>query len=250
MFKTPLATALATALMLSPLTALAQSSSSTATIVPAQWAQRRAIDRNRLRQVYEQGFEAGAYHGERDARSRRGGDYSRHSEYRRWGNDRSADAETWRRGFAEGYREGYSRYTRDSYRGAYPGGGYGYPDRDYPDRGYPSYPERGYPGGYGRGYPGQGYPGGYGQGYPGQGYPGGGYGRYSQATQQGLEEGYREGFEAGRRNERYDPVREKRYRDGDSGYNSRYGSRDQYKVEYREAFREGYDRGYREARYR
>ena len=70
-------------------------------------------------------------------------------------------------------------------------------------------------------------------------------GSYSIAT----ENGYRDGFEAGRddardRN-RFDPVRSKRYREGDHDYDSRYGSRDAYKAEYRNAFRQGYEEGYR-----
>ena len=53
-----------------------------------------------------------------------------------------------------------------------------------------------------------------------------------------------------RDNDRYEPTRKKKYREGDDGYNSRYGSRDQYRNEYRQAFQQGYDRGYREGRYR
>lgn len=231
--KTTLVTTLAAALMLGPLPASAQSVSATATVVPAQWGQGRAVQRGRFQQMYAQGFQAGLREGERDARGRRGRDYDRHNDYRRgggWGNSRSGEAEAFRRGFADGYGEAYSRYDR------------GRNDR-YPQRGYPSYPT--YPS-----YPGQGYPD---RGYPGQGYPGGGYGGgydNSPAAQRGFDDGYREGQDAGRDNDRYDPVREKRYRDGDNGYNGRYGSRDQYKQEYRHAFRQGYDRGYREARYR
>ncbi|MGC4083571.1 MAG: hypothetical protein QM736_16030 [Vicinamibacterales bacterium] len=44
--------------------------------------------------------------------------------------------------------------------------------------------------------------------------------------------GYRDGLEAGERaarnGNRSDPIREKRYRDGDHDYESRYGSRDAY----------------------
>lgn len=65
--------------------------------------------------------------------------------------------------------------------------------------------------------------------------------------------GYRDGLDAGRdavrHHERFDPVRERRYRDGDRDYDRRYGPREQYKREYRAAFergyREGFDRGRR-----
>lgn len=232
MLKTALVTTLASALTLGPLPAMAQPTSASVAVRPAQWAQGRAVQRDRFQQVYRQGFESGVREGERDARSRRGGDYRRHDDFRRggrWGNSRSGEAEAYRRGFAEGYEEGFRSANR--------GWGNGYPGNQG-QRGYPGYPSGGYGGGYG--------------GYGGpQGYPGGGYGGYgSAAVQRGFDEGYREGMDAGRRNQRYDPVGERRYRSGDSGYNSRYGSRDQYKSEYRSAFRQGYDRGYHEARYR
>ncbi len=65
--------------------------------------------------------------------------------------------------------------------------------------------------------------------------------------------GYRDGLDAGRsavrHRERFDPVRERRYRDGDRDYDRRYGPREQYQREYRAAFergyREGFDRGRR-----
>lgn len=227
MLKNALVTTLATALTLGPLPAAAQPSTATAAVIPAQWGQGRAVPRERFQQMYAQGYRAGLREGERDARSRRRADYGRHNDYRRgggWGNNRAGEAEAFRRGFMEGYGQAYGRFSR------------GWNDR-YPNRGYPSYPA--YPS-----YPGRSYPGG---GYGGGGY-GGGY--YSPAAQRGFDDGYREGRNAGRGNDRYDPVREKRYRDGDSGYNRRYGSREQYKQEYRNAFRQGYDRGYREARYR
>ena len=49
-------------------------------------------------------------------------------------------------------------------------------------------------------------------------------------------------------NERFDPVRAKRYREGDHDYDNRYGSRDQYKQDYRAAFVQGYEEGYRNVR--
>jgi hypothetical protein len=232
MLTTALVTTLASALTLGPLPALAQSTPAAAAVVPAQWAQGRAVPRDRFQQVYAQGYQMGRREAERDARFGRGGDYRRSNEYRsggRWGNSRSGEADAFRRGFAEGYTQTF----RSSGRGR----GNVYPGYPGPRQGYPGYPGGGYPS-----YPGQGLPGGsYGGGY--------GYGQ-SPAAQRGFDEGYREGLDAGRRNNRYDPVGERRYRSGDAGYNSRYGSREQYKHEYRNAFRQGYDRGYREARYR
>ena len=64
--------------------------------------------------------------------------------------------------------------------------------------------------------------------------------------------GFTDGYDAGRRDasrgDRFDPVRDRRYREGDHDYNSRDGSRPEYKREYREAFQRGYERGYREVR--
>jgi hypothetical protein len=61
--------------------------------------------------------------------------------------------------------------------------------------------------------------------------------------------GYRDGIDAGRNDarhrERFDPVRARRYREGDHDYDRRYGPRDDYKREYRSAFERGYEDGYR-----
>ena len=228
MLKTTLATTLATALIFSPLPALAE----TASAATVQFAQRRAVPRDRFQQVYSQGYQAGMREGQRDARSRRGGDYRRHNAYRRggaWGSGRSAEADAFRRGFAEGYTQAYRQMNSRGWGNSYPS----YPG---PGRVQPGYPRGG-------GYYGQGGP------YNGQGYPGARYGN-SPAAQRGFDEGYREGADAARRNRRYDPVGEKHYRDGDRGYNSRFGSREVYKQHYRQAFRQGYDLGYREGRYR
>jgi hypothetical protein len=70
------------------------------------------------------------------------------------------------------------------------------------------------------------------------------------AFDNGFRDGYREGLDAARDRDRYDPVREKRYRQGDRGYDRDYGPRGQYKQSYREGFRTGYDQGYREGRSR
>ena len=66
------------------------------------------------------------------------------------------------------------------------------------------------------------------------------------AFAQGRTDGYRCGFDDGRKHERYDPARHESYRDADRGYTSGYGTRDAYKSNYREGFRKGYEEGYRE----
>jgi hypothetical protein len=114
-----------------------------------------------------------------------------------------------RRGYERGYREAFARDDRYGRR----------TDGRYPDARYPGV------------------------------YQGGGYGYRSPAAEHGYREGYERGRDAARDRDRYDPVREKWYREGDRHYNNRYGSRDRWKQEYRDAFRQGYDRGYREGRY-
>lgn len=228
---------------LSSLLALAPAAASAAAgqpeIVNTQWG--RAVPRGDFQRSYNDGYQRGTREGERDARSVRPRDYRRHDAFRRgnagWGSGRGSE-DAFRRGFAEGYLAGY-----DQSRGSR--GGWGRPG--YPDPGYPGgrYPQGGY------GYPDDGY------GYPGGGYghPGGDYGYrggygYSPAAQRGYEDGLRDGRNDARDNDRYEPTRKKKYRDGDDGYNNRHGSRDRYKMEYRDAFRQGYDQGYREGRWR
>ena len=85
------------------------------------------------------------------------------------------------------------------------------------------------------------------------GYPRGGYPQAREVNGGGAaRNGYRDGLEAGRddarHRERFDPVRARRYREGDHDYDRRYGGRDEYKREYRAAFQQGYERGYRDAR--
>jgi hypothetical protein len=64
--------------------------------------------------------------------------------------------------------------------------------------------------------------------------------------------GFRDGLVAGRddarHHERFDPIRARRYREGDHDYDRRYGSRDDYRREYRAAFQQGYQQGYRQYR--
>ena len=118
------------------------------------------------------------------------------------------------RAFRDGFERGYTEAYRRNDRGGYVG-----------------------PGGYG-GY------GGRGDG----GYRGGAYA--NPATAAGFDDGYRQGREDARDGDRFDPVRAKRYREGDRGYDRRYGTREQWKTAYRQGFRAGYDRGYREGRAR
>lgn len=109
--------------------------------------------------------------------------------------------------------------------------------------------ERGYSDGYRRGgYVGRGGSGVYG-GRGDGGYRGGGAVYADPATAAGFEDGYRQGAEDARDGDRFDPVRAKRYREGDRGYDRRYGSREQWKTAYRQGFRAGYERGSREGRY-
>jgi hypothetical protein len=171
--------------------------------------------RDAERIAYDNGYRDGQRAGERDGRSGKSFSFNRHDDWR--------DAN-------DGYRRDFGNfdYYRRSYRGAF--------ERAYTDsfnrytysrapRGpvYPAYPS-----------------------YPS--YPSGGVavprGAYSPAGQNG----YRDGLEAGRDDARsrhaYDPVRAKRYRDGDHDYDKRYGSRDEYKREYRAAFQQGYRDGF------
>jgi hypothetical protein len=169
------------------------------------------------RRGYEIGYREGVQEGQNDAQRGRDFSYQRHDQYRdandgfrRGDGNLNIYRQSFRQGFQTGYSESYSRYARN--------GGYG---GNVP-RGNGSY------------------------GYPSGGTVRGGYG--SPAVQVG----YRDGIEAGRKDardrNRFDPIREKRYRDGDHDYNSRYGSRDEYKREYRAAFEQGYREGYGRAR--
>ena len=160
------------------------------------------------RAYYDRGFREGRLSGADDARRGRGYDVRRHGEYRdeRRGDDRG-DLRAFRRGFEAGYDEGFRRDARD---------GYGDPRRNPPP-------------------------------YPSQPPTNGDRGRFTSPAR---DAGYRDGFEAGERaarnRDRFDPIRERRYREGDHDYDRRYGSLDDYKRDYRAAFQQGYDAGYRE----
>ena len=51
----------------------------------------------------------------------------------------------------------------------------------------------------------------------------------SMAARNGFRDGVDAGRDAARHRERFDPVRERRYRDGDHDYDRRYGPREEYK---------------------
>lgn len=73
-------------------------------------------------------------------------------------------------------------------------------------------------------------------------------GRYDLAYNTGENDGYKEGLKDGEKGARFDPVREKKYRSADSGYDKRYGSKEAYKDRYRDGYRQGYELGYQEGR--
>jgi hypothetical protein len=187
--------------------------------------------------AYDNGYREGLRAGERDARSGQRYDVRRDDAYKdgdrgyngRYGS-RNDYRDTFRRGFEQGYSEGYygrngRAVPRDPNYGRYP---------TYPSSGrYPTYPS----------YPNSGR-------YPDNGrYPNGGYGGYySPASDKGYSDGYEKGLDDGRDNDRFDPVGEKWYRQGDRGYEKHYGSKDVYKNQYRQAFRDGYERGYQDGR--
>jgi len=174
----------------------------------------RPYSRNYERLAYQNGFERGLRNGERDARDRRNYSYERDGDYRDadWGYRRGEmDRGEYRRVFRDGYQAGYSEAFNRVART------------------------------YGSNYPRANGPYGSPNGYPASVYRSG-----------AADIGFRDGVEAGRSDardrQRYDPIRPKRYREGDHDYDSRYGSRDEYKRAYRAAFQQGYEEGYRSAR--
>ena len=73
----------------------------------------------------------------------------------------------------------------------------------------------------------------------------------SVAYNNGFSDGYERGLDDARDGDRYDLIRDRRYRSADHGYRRQYGDRQYYKNIYRDGFRAGYDQGYREGqRYR
>jgi hypothetical protein len=171
------------------------------------------------RRAYDNGFREGLDEGRNDARRNRDFSVQRHDEYRdgdrgyhRGDGDREFYRRSYRQGFEAGYRQAYNRDAR-----------YNRDDRNSRDERVfvpppvvvaPAYPP----------------------------VTRGGYESVAARN------GYRDGIEAGRddarHNERFDPVRAKRYREGDHDYDRRYGPRDDYKREYRSAFEQGYREGF------
>jgi hypothetical protein len=169
------------------------------------------------RRAYDYGYREGLEQGNNDARRNRSFSPERHGEFRdaddgyhRGDGDREFYRRAFRQGFQTGYRESFDRIAR---AGGY--GGYGTRGGVYSG---PVYQD------------------------PRVVTPRGGSGNYAGQV------GYRDGFDAGRSDardrNRFDPVRSKRYRDGDHDYNNRYGDRELYKRDYRAAFEQGYREGY------
>ncbi len=174
------------------------------------YPQQRPIGDRDDRAYYNRGLRDGRDAGVDDARRGRAYDVRRHNEYRdnRRGDDRG-DLRAYRDGFESGYDEGYRRVGR---------GNAGDPRRTVPPPDYRGQPP----------------------------YAGNGRGRVlSPAADNGYRDGLEEGQRAARSGDRYDPIREKRYREGDRGYDRQWGSRDEYAREYRAAFQRGYEAGYR-----
>ena len=74
-----------------------------------------------------------------------------------------------------------------------------------------------------------------------------GYGGREFALSRGFDDGYRQGFDGARDRDRYDPRRERWYRDAERGYDRDYRMpRDAYRDVYRRGFLEGYESGYRD----
>jgi len=108
---------------------------------------------------------------------------------------------------------------------------------------------RGFEQGYRVGYGNYGY--GTSRGYgvpPYSNVPGYSAGRYDNAYQIGLNDGYEAGVNDADGHRAFDPISERRYRSADHGYQKSYGPKEAYKNSYRNAFRQGYERGYQDAR--
>ena len=193
----------------------------------AQWIPRRSTQVPQV-DAFRQGYDRGLLAGEEDARRNDAFNFTDESDYRRgdigyrsqYGNrDRYVDE--FRRGFSDGYRDGYGRI----------GGWSGNGNRG---RGVPPWAN-----GRGRGQ---------GNAGPRGGYYGNRNIDFAFAT--GYTEGYEAGLDDGRDNRRNAPTAESRYRDGDRGYKREYGDRETYRLRYRDGFVQGYQDGYDDGRYR
>jgi hypothetical protein len=198
-----------------------------ATTIEAQWIPRRTTQVPQV-DAFREGYTRGLRAGEDDARRNETYNFNDESDYRRgdigyrsqYGN-RSRYIDEFRRGFADGYREGYGRY------------GYGSASGNR-GRGIPPWAN-------GRGP-------GWGTANPRGGY----YGsrNIDFAFANGYTEGYEAGLDDGNDNRRNAPTAEGRYRDGDRGYKREYGDRETYRLRYREGFVLGYRDGYDDGRFR
>lgn len=174
------------------------------------------------RAAHDNGYRDGLKRGEQAARAGKVFNAQLERDYRDAQNgynrsygDRARYRDDYRGGFAQGYRDGYSRR----------GGRTQFPDaRRYPNE---------YPDAYGNG----------------RGYGYGGNANYG-AFQNGASDGYRKALEDIDDRKYPDVARHKWYRSGDHDYDKAYGSKEAYKVEYRRGFEEGYNRAFREGRRR
>jgi hypothetical protein len=227
--------ALCTSLLAMTTPAGAQQFNNWMTQRPEYGDQYRASYADVRRIAYDNGYREGRRDGEDAARDRRSFDLQRERDYRngdqgynRSYGDKNLYRDSFRSGFADGYREAYNRFSYNS--GGYYGGrvetrrdgGWGYPSPA--PRTYPSYPST----------------------YPDNGY-GYGYGA-NIGFQNGLNDGYQKGLDDLRDRKYPDYARQKWYRSGDRHYDSRYGSKDLYRDQYRRGFQQGYDRAYQEGR--
>jgi hypothetical protein len=169
--------------------------------------------------AYDNGYNAGAREGERDARDDKAYGFKRDSVYQDAdtgfrGGDKDRYRFEFRRGYEVGYYTGYRRFAHDGFPSEPP------PDfdRDRTPTGYIAVPVPAYH-------------------------------TDNVNARIAYENGYRDGAEEGRkdfeRHRSYEPTRRDRYRDGDHGFEDRYGSRDAYKADYRSGFRAGYEEAYR-----
>lgn len=65
------------------------------------------------------------------------------------------------------------------------------------------------------------------------------------ARQQGFDDGFKDGVDAGRDRDVYNPTKSGDYKKGANGYDDDFGNKQIYKQNYRTAYLQGYKRGYR-----
>jgi hypothetical protein len=177
---------------------------------PYGYPTRGVYGRDIERRAYDYGYREGLEQGNNDARRNRSFSPESHSEFRN-GDDGYSRSDGDRSFYRQNYRQGFQVGYRESYDRIARSSVYG--NRGGVYRGPVVTPRVGV-----------------------------GVGGYAAQV------GYRDGFDAGRNDardrNRFDPVRSKRYRDGDHDYNNRYGDRELYKRDYRAAFEQGYREGY------